>query len=176
MNLAKRWLWLLQKNKSFSLSPCPPPLFPFFPQHVNSVIEGYNGTVFAYGQTGSGKTFTITGGAENYEQRGLIPRILEFLFAFYAENPDREFHTRVSYLELYNESGYDLLGKPQEGKVKGMEDLPKVRAACALQCGCGLLALCLNSLDNLLSPAPMAWLFLFLFRMASDIVDGGARR
>ena len=45
---------------------------------VNGVIDGYNGTIFAYGQTGSGKTFTITGGAENYEQRGLIPRILEF--------------------------------------------------------------------------------------------------
>ena len=33
---------------------------------VDSVLEGYNGTIFAYGQTGSGKTFTITGGAERY--------------------------------------------------------------------------------------------------------------
>ncbi|RYE83751.1 MAG: hypothetical protein EOO65_03435, partial [Methanosarcinales archaeon] len=31
---------------------------------VDSVLEGYNATIFAYGQTGSGKTFTITGGAE----------------------------------------------------------------------------------------------------------------
>ncbi|EGD80935.1 hypothetical protein PTSG_11750 [Salpingoeca rosetta] len=93
---------------------------------AESVIEGYNGTVFAYGQTGSGKTFTITGGAENYDQRGLIPRILEFLFQFYADHPDREFSTRVSYLEIYNENGYDLLGTPQQGKLKGMEDLPKI--------------------------------------------------
>jgi kinesin family protein 6/9 len=28
---------------------------------VESVLEGFNSTVFAYGQTGSGKTFTITG-------------------------------------------------------------------------------------------------------------------
>lgn len=28
----------------------------------DSVLQGYNGTIFAYGQTGSGKTFTITGG------------------------------------------------------------------------------------------------------------------
>jgi hypothetical protein len=26
---------------------------------VQSVIEGYNGTIFAYGQTGTGKTFTM---------------------------------------------------------------------------------------------------------------------
>ena len=29
---------------------------------------------------GSGKTFTITGGAENYEDRGLIPRTLRLMF------------------------------------------------------------------------------------------------
>lgn len=27
---------------------------------VDSVIEGFNGTVFAYGQTGSGKTFSVS--------------------------------------------------------------------------------------------------------------------
>lgn len=28
---------------------------------VDSVLEGYNGTVFAYGQTGTGKTHTMHG-------------------------------------------------------------------------------------------------------------------
>ena len=28
---------------------------------VESVLEGFNGTVFAYGQTGTGKTFTMQG-------------------------------------------------------------------------------------------------------------------
>lgn len=28
---------------------------------VNSVLEGYNGTIFAYGQTGAGKTYTMEG-------------------------------------------------------------------------------------------------------------------
>jgi kinesin family protein 3/17 len=28
---------------------------------VESVIKGYNGTIFAYGQTGSGKTYTMRG-------------------------------------------------------------------------------------------------------------------
>ncbi len=30
---------------------------------VESVLEGYNGTIFAYGQTGTGKTFTMEGKA-----------------------------------------------------------------------------------------------------------------
>ena len=36
--------------------------------------------MFAYGQTGSGKTFTITGGAERYVDRGIIPRTLTYIF------------------------------------------------------------------------------------------------
>ena len=44
------------------------------------VLKGINGTIFAYGQTGSGKTFTITGGAERYEDRGLIPRTIAHIF------------------------------------------------------------------------------------------------
>ncbi|TNN65464.1 Kinesin-like protein KIF6 [Liparis tanakae] len=47
---------------------------------ADSVLAGYNGTVFAYGQTDSGKTFTITGGAERYSDRGIIPRTLSYLF------------------------------------------------------------------------------------------------
>lgn len=46
----------------------------------DSVMDGYNGTIFAYGQTGSGKTFTITGGAEKYADRGLIPRCIQYIF------------------------------------------------------------------------------------------------
>ena len=47
---------------------------------VDGCFEGYNGTIFAYGQTGSGKTFTITGGAERYADRGIIPRTLSYIF------------------------------------------------------------------------------------------------
>jgi kinesin family member 6/9 len=47
---------------------------------VINVLDGYNSTIFAYGQTGSGKTFTVTGGAERYVDRGIIPRGLSLLF------------------------------------------------------------------------------------------------
>ena len=37
---------------------------------VESVIEGYNGTIFAYGQTGCGKTHTMLGTPDS---PGIIP-------------------------------------------------------------------------------------------------------
>lgn len=41
---------------------------------VESVLEGFNGTVLAYGQTSSGKTFTMTGpDIDHEEQMGIIP-------------------------------------------------------------------------------------------------------
>lgn len=52
----------------------------FFFNFSCSALAGYNGTIFAYGQTGSGKTFTITGGAERYSDRGIIPRTLSYIF------------------------------------------------------------------------------------------------
>ena len=91
---------------------------------VDSVLEGYNGTIFAYGQTGSGKTFTITGGAERYADRGIIPRALSYIFAKLQAAGDTQYEVRVSYLEIYNEAGYDLLDPSHE--TKGLEDLPKV--------------------------------------------------
>lgn len=41
---------------------------------VESVLEGYNGTIFAYGQTGCGKTHTMMGVPDNAELKGIIPR------------------------------------------------------------------------------------------------------
>ena len=91
---------------------------------VDSVLSGYNGTIFAYGQTGSGKTFTVTGGAEKYADRGLIPRTLSYLFEQFMSDDENDYKMQISYLELYNENGYDLLSPAHD--FKGLEDLPKV--------------------------------------------------
>ncbi|NXI24742.1 KIF6 protein, partial [Sterrhoptilus dennistouni] len=88
------------------------------------VLAGYNGTIFAYGQTGSGKTFTITGGAERYSDRGIIPRTLSYIFGQLQKDSSKVYTTHVSYLEIYNECGYDLLDPRHEASK--MEDLPKV--------------------------------------------------
>ncbi|DAZ95027.1 TPA: hypothetical protein N0F65_003744 [Lagenidium giganteum] len=91
---------------------------------VLNALNGFNSTVFAYGQTGSGKTFTITGGAERYEDRGLIPRALSMIFE-QAKNPQRQVQVHISYLEIYNNQGYDLLD-PNHESTKSLEDLPRV--------------------------------------------------
>ncbi|NXW28674.1 KIF6 protein, partial [Phaetusa simplex] len=88
------------------------------------VLAGYNGTIFAYGQTGSGKTFTITGGAERYSDRGIIPRTLSYIFDQLQKDNSKVYTTHVSYLEIYNECGYDLLDPRHE--ASRLEDLPKV--------------------------------------------------
>lgn len=48
---------------------------------VESVLNGYNGTILAYGQTSSGKTHTMLGeDIENIEERGIIPRMVTGFF------------------------------------------------------------------------------------------------
>ncbi len=91
---------------------------------VLSVLDGFNATIFAYGQTGSGKTFTITGGPERYVDRGIIPRALSMIFDEVKQRSGAQFQVHISYLEIYNNTGYDLLDPSHE--TKRLEDLPRV--------------------------------------------------
>ncbi|CAE7540320.1 KIF6 [Symbiodinium natans] len=75
---------------------------------IEDVLQGINGTIFAYGQTGSGKTFTITGGSERYEDRGLIPRTISYLFEEFKSRRDATYRMFISYLEIYNNDGCGL--------------------------------------------------------------------
>jgi len=76
---------------------------------VHQVMEGYNGTILAYGQTGAGKTFTMTGATESYRHRGLIPRSIAQVYRELEERQEQAITVRVSYLEIYNETMFDLL-------------------------------------------------------------------
>ncbi|CAM9760071.1 unnamed protein product [Ectocarpus fasciculatus] len=92
---------------------------------VDSSLQGYNATVFAYGQTGTGKTFTMEGfkrGA-SAEDRGIIPRAIEQVFAHIQRNasPRMRFLVRASYLQIYNEQISDLL-KPERNNLTIRED------------------------------------------------------
>ncbi|XP_015961465.1 kinesin-like protein KIN-UB [Arachis duranensis] len=74
---------------------------------VESVLDGYNGTVMAYGQTGTGKTFTLGSlGEGDTSDRGIMVRSMEDIFA--ELSPDTDSIT-VSYLQLYMETLQDLL-------------------------------------------------------------------
>lgn len=62
---------------------------------VDSVLEGFNGTIFAYGQTGTGKTFTMEGDAQH---PGVISRSFAHIFSHIARSNDKQFLVRSSYL------------------------------------------------------------------------------
>ena len=78
---------------------------------VGGAVNGINGTIMSYGQTGAGKTFTMLGNLTAYHQRGLIPRAVSQLFEEIEQRTEYEFKVRCSYLELYNERVFDLLGE-----------------------------------------------------------------
>lgn len=78
-------------------------------QCVEQAYKGYNSTIMAYGQTGAGKTFTMVGGTQSYEHRGIIPRAVSWLFQMFNSRSDMSYTVRLSYMEIYNEQMFDLL-------------------------------------------------------------------
>mmetsp|Transcript_27419 Transcript_27419/g.59937 ORF Transcript_27419/g.59937 Transcript_27419/m.59937 type:complete len:805 (-) Transcript_27419:181-2595(-) len=92
---------------------------------VDSVMDGFNGTIFAYGQTGAGKSFTMTGPEHGpMELKGLLPRSFRHIFS----NIDTTSHNvkylvRGSFLEIYNEEIRDLLSKNPKDRCE-LKDSP----------------------------------------------------
>lgn len=95
---------------------------------MQSVLEGYNSTIFAYGQTGTGKTYTMEGFTYNNKdpERGIIQRTIEDIFYFIesTSNENTKFIIRASYLQIYNENISDLL-KPEKKNLQIREDKKK---------------------------------------------------
>ncbi|KAI0255676.1 P-loop containing nucleoside triphosphate hydrolase protein [Lactifluus subvellereus] len=84
-----------------------------------SCTDGYNVCIFAYGQTGSGKSFTMEEGSTN-ETVGMIPRAVEQVFQVTEELKSKgwEYTLEGQFLEIYNETINDLLGKGEFDKKK----------------------------------------------------------
>ncbi|KAJ9449052.1 Kinesin-like protein FLA10 [Diplonema papillatum] len=111
---------------------------------VQSVLAGYNATVFAYGQSGSGKTHTMTGQLNTPDQ-GIIPNALQHIFEAVRQEEaatKKQFTILVTYLELYNGKCRDLLTdtkknlelKENEQKLFYVKDLEKMRVSSVGQC------------------------------------------
>jgi len=92
---------------------------------VMETLKGANSTVFAYGQTGSGKTHTMLGDAG---KPGIIPLALVDLFKgifsleeefirtelpSLPEGSSKSWSIKLAYMEVYNETIYDLLTEKQ---------------------------------------------------------------
>jgi kinesin family protein 5 len=73
---------LFQFDRAFSFETVQSEIFEVAAKPVvESVLEGFNGTIFAYGQTSSGKTHTMQGPSIDDEvQKGIIPRMVDYVF------------------------------------------------------------------------------------------------
>lgn len=86
---------------------------------VESVLDGYNGTIMAYGQTGTGKTYTLGQlGEEDTAGRGIMVRAMEDILAGICLETDT---VLVSYFQLYMETIQDLLD-PSNDNISITED------------------------------------------------------
>ena len=97
-------------------------------QAVQSVLEGYNSTIFCYGQTGTGKTYTMEGFTYDSKNpnRGIIQRTIQDIFNFIETTSDEntKFIIRASFLQIYNENISDLL-KSDKKNLQIREDKKK---------------------------------------------------
>lgn len=74
---------------------------------LDSVLDGFNATVFAYGATGCGKTHTISG---TLQEPGVIFLTMKELFEKIDDLSDTKIvDVSLSYLEIYNETIKDLI-------------------------------------------------------------------
>jgi len=92
---------------------------------TESVLDGFNSTIFAYGQTGSGKTHTMFGPPgdnsrsrikprEN-EMMGVIPRAIDEIFRVSKSRNVIKCSIYCSFIQIYNENLFDMLRDPNMG-------------------------------------------------------------
>ena len=93
---------------------------------ISHALDGFNATLFAYGQTGSGKTYTLSGG-ETYDDRGIIPRSISYIFQKVRQENQYKFDIYLSYIEIYNNIAYDLLSSGEEQRDRSLDKLKKVQ-------------------------------------------------
>ncbi|NXN63401.1 KI18B protein, partial [Himantopus himantopus] len=74
---------------------------------LDSVLNGYNCSVFAYGATGAGKTYTMLGSEKNPGIMYLT--MVELYKKIEARKEEKSCEVLVSYQEVYNEQIHDLL-------------------------------------------------------------------
>eukprot|EP01084_Bolivina_argentea_P137951 242951_1 len=93
---------------------------------VESVIEGYNCTIFAFGQTGSGKTYTMFGpeNLNKIEELGIIPRSVDYMFKLLNNSKNIiKYSISLSICEVYKEMLRDLLINIKNKNRKRLEIL-----------------------------------------------------
>ena len=111
-----------QYDKVFGETSTQAQVFDEIVPLLRDVLLGYNACIFAYGQTSSGKTHTMLGPdggrvelmAGSKQKWGVLPRAADMLFTELerkASEGSLNYKVTASFLQIYNESIYDLLRK-----------------------------------------------------------------
>jgi kinesin family protein C1 len=92
-------------------------VFEEISQLVQSALDGYNVCIFCYGQTGSGKTYTMS------SPDGMIPRATAQIYAEATRLEEKGWRYKMegSFIEVYNETYNDLLGRAEDLDKKKVE-------------------------------------------------------
>ncbi|KAH9975749.1 P-loop containing nucleoside triphosphate hydrolase protein [Lactifluus volemus] len=119
MGQERKEAWNFSFDRVFEPQCTQDEVFEEISQLAQSCTDGYNVCIFAYGQTGSGKSFTMEGGSTT-EAMGMIPRAVEQVFQVAEELKSKgwEYSLEGQFLEIYNETINDLLGKGEFDKKK----------------------------------------------------------
>ena len=128
-------------DKIFFSTSTQKEIFDYTSLFLNKISNGINFTIISYGQTGTGKTYTIFGKewtnnanySENFrftkydfiknnmniikndESNGIVPRMLLYIF---NSNIFNDFDISCSFMQIYNEKIYDLLGEEIDNSNK----------------------------------------------------------
>ncbi|KAF2248383.1 kinesin-domain-containing protein [Trematosphaeria pertusa] len=92
-------------------------VFEEISQLVQSALDGYNVCIFCYGQTGSGKTYTMS------SADGMIPLATAQIYAEATRLEEKGWRYKMegSFVEVYNETYNDLLGRSEDIDKKKVE-------------------------------------------------------
>lgn len=92
-------------------------VFDEISQLVQSALDGYNVCIFCYGQTGSGKTYTMS------SSDGMIPLATAQIYAEAKRLESKGWRYKIegSFIEVYNETYNDLLGRSEDLDKKKVE-------------------------------------------------------
>ncbi|CAK9796287.1 Kinesin-like protein KIF9 [Anthophora plagiata] len=86
---------------------------------VPKILDGVTCVLMGYGQSGTGKSFTINGLRNNWEHRGLVPRLLSHMFNEKANRKKvNKIEYYVSFIELYGKEARDLLTHDGNNRVR----------------------------------------------------------
>ena len=150
---------------------------------IDKCLDGYNGTIFAYGQSGSGKTFTIEG---KDDEPGLRQHSFAYIFkALEARKANIEissFAVSMSYLQIYREQAYDLIGGDENRKLRIIGDtngqngfIAQGLAVRDVEVSRPLLNVCLIPVMARWPTLPRIWLgiWLSIFSRGAEGGEGG---